>query len=234
MSTFNMNKQPLKGFSTIPQILSDLRRGRLVVIVDDPGRENEGDLIVAAQHATPANINFMTKHGRGIICVPMEGPRLSRLGIDPMVWRPQDPMKTAWTVSIDAREGITTGVSAYDRARTIRTLIDPKTTGEDLVRPGHLFPLAAKEGGTLVRAGHTEACVDLMKLAGLYPAGVICEIMHEDGSMARVPDLLKYARRWHLKMATIRDLIEYRRKKEKLVSKTVETRLMNRYGSFRL
>lgn len=220
--------------SSITDILADLKKGRLVIVIDDEDRENEGDLIVASQFATPANINFMAKHGRGIICVPMEGRRLEELGIDLMVANNADELKTAWTVSIDAKRGISTGISAYDRARTVKVLIDPKTKKDDLVRPGHLFPLRAREGGVLVRAGHTEACVDLMKLAGLYPAGAICEIMNDDGSMARTPDLIAFAKKHKFKICTIRDLIEYRRKKEKLVFKAVETRITNDYGEFKL
>lgn len=218
----------------IHKVLAALRKGKLIIVIDDRDRENEGDLVVAAEFATPTRINFMAKHGRGIICVPMESRRLSELGIEPMVSDNTDDLKTAWTVSIDARHGITTGVSAYDRARTIKVLIDPKSERQDLVRPGHLFPLRAREGGVLVRAGHTEACVDLMRLASLYPAGVICEIMNDDGSMARTPDLVKFAKRHHLSICTIRDLIEYRRRKEKLVFKAVETRLTNQYGEFKL
>ncbi len=221
-------------FSSIPEILADLKKGKVIVVIDDEDRENEGDLVVAAEFATAKNINFMAKYGRGIICVPMESKRLEELGIDLMVSSNADELKTAWTVSIDARHGITTGISAYDRAKTVKTLIDPKTTKEDLVRPGHLFPLRSREGGVLVRAGHTEACVDLMRLAGLYPAGAICEIMNDDGSMARTPELVKFAKEQKLKLCTIRDLIEYRRKKEKLVFKAVETRLANDYGDFKL
>ena len=221
-------------FSGIPDILSDLKKGKPVIVVDDADRENEGDLIVASEHATAANINFMAKHGRGIICVPMESARLGELGIDLMVANTQDELKTAWTVSIDAKRGITTGISAYDRAKTVQTLIDPKTKSSDLVRPGHLFPLRGREGGVLVRAGHTEACLDLMKLGGLYPAGAICEIMNDDGTMARTPDLTQFAKKHKLKICSIRDLIEYRRKKEKLVSKAVETKLTTHYGEFKL
>ena len=220
--------------SLIPEILSDLKKGRMIVVIDDEDRENEGDLIVAAEFATPANVNFMAKHGRGIICVPMESKRLETLGLDLMVSTNEDEFKTAWTISIDARHGVTTGVSAYDRSRTIKVLIDPKTTKEDLARPGHIFPLRAREGGVLVRAGHTEACVDLMRLAGLYPAGAICEIMNDDGSMSRTPDLIAFAKKHKLKICTIRDLIEYRRKKEKLVFKAVETKIANEYGEFKL
>ena len=221
-------------FSGIPDIVSDLKKGKMVIVVDDADRENEGDLVVAAEHATAANVNFMAKHGRGIICVPMESQRLERLGIDLMVSDNADEFKTAWTVSIDARRGISTGISAYDRAKTIQTLIDPKTKGSDLVRPGHVFPLRARAGGVLVRAGHTEACLDLMKLAGLYPAGAICEIMNDDGTMARTSDLVQFSKKHRLKICSIRDLIEYRRKKEKLVFKAVETRLANAYGDFKL
>ncbi len=220
--------------SPIPDILSDLKKGRVIVVVDDADRENEGDLVVAAQFATPAAVNFMAKHGRGLICVPMESRRLAELGIDLMVSENSDEFKTAWTVSIDAAHGVTTGISAHDRSRTIKTLIDPQTRQNDLARPGHLFPLRAREGGVLVRAGHTEACVDLMRLAGLYPAGAICEIMNDDGSMARTPDLVTFAKKHKLKMCAIRDLIEYRRKKEKLVFKAVETRITNEFGEFKL
>lgn len=221
-------------FSSIPDVLADLRKGRIVIVIDDADRENEGDLVVAAQFAAPDKINFMAKHGRGIICVPMEQARLKELDIDPMVTTNTDDLKTAWTVSIDARRGVTTGVSAYDRSRTLRTLIDPTTTQEDLTRPGHLFPLAAREGGVLVRAGHTEACVDLMRLAGLYPAGAICEIMNDDGTMARTADLARFAREHRLRVCAIRDLIEYRRKKERIVFKAVETRMANDYGNWKL
>ncbi len=221
-------------FNTIPEVLSDLKKGRIVIVIDDADRENEGDLVVAADFATPKNINFMARHGRGIICVPMTGERLAKLGIDLMVSNNSDEYKTAWTVSIDARRGVTTGISAYDRSRTVKALIDPKTTQQDLVRPGHVFPLRAREGGVLVRAGHTEACVDLARLAGLEPAGAICEIMNDDGTMARTPELSQFARKHKLKICAIRDLIEYRRKKEKLVFKAVETRMVNEYGEFKL
>ncbi|HTL70741.1 MAG TPA: bifunctional 3,4-dihydroxy-2-butanone-4-phosphate synthase/GTP cyclohydrolase II [Candidatus Eisenbacteria bacterium] len=220
--------------SPIPEVLADLKKGKIIIVIDDADRENEGDFIVAAEHATAANINFMAKHGRGIICVPMESERLRDLGIDLMVQENADEYKTAWTVSIDAARGVTTGISAYDRSKTIQTLIRPETKKDDLVRPGHIFPLRAREGGVLVRAGHTEACVDLMNLAGLYPAGAICEIMNDDGTMARTPQLFTIAKKYKLKVCTIRDLIEYRRKKEKLVFKAVETRLTNDYGEFRL
>ncbi len=221
-------------FSSIPEVLADLKRGRLVIVIDDADRENEGDLVIAAQFATSSVVNFMAKHGRGIICVPMESKRLGELGIDLMVQENADEYKTAWTVSIDAKDNVTTGISAYDRARTIRVLLDPKANKDDLVRPGHIFPLRAREGGVLVRAGHTEASVDLARLAGLYPAAAICEIMNDDGSMARTPELRAFARKHKFKICTIQNLIEYRRKKEKLVFKAVETRMHNEYGEFKL
>ena len=177
-------------FNTIPEILEDLKQGRLVIVVDDEDRENEGDLVLAAQFASPETINFMTRHGRGLICVPMEAERLQVLELKPMVVESQAPMGTAWMVSVDAARGVSTGISAHDRAATIRALIDPNSRPSDLVRPGHSFPLKARTGGVLMRAGHTEATVDLTRLAGLYPAGVICEIMNSDGTMARVPHLL--------------------------------------------
>ncbi len=220
--------------NTIPEGIADLKKGKIIIVVDDKDRENEGDLVVAAEHATPANINFMAKHGRGIVCVAMEPKRLEDLGVDLMISENNDEFKTAWMVSIDAKHGITTGISAYDRARTVEVLIDPKTKAEDLARPGHLFPLRAREGGVLVRAGHTEASVDFTKLAHLYPAAAICEIMNDDGSMARMPELCQFAKKHHLKICTIRDLIEYRRKKEKLVFKAVETKIINEYGEFKL
>jgi 3,4-dihydroxy 2-butanone 4-phosphate synthase / GTP cyclohydrolase II len=220
--------------NTIPEIIADLKKGRIIIVVDDADRENEGDLVVAAQFATAQRINFMAKHGRGIICVPMESRRLEALGIDQMVSSNNDEFKTAWTISIDAKHGVTTGISAYDRARTVQALINPRTKRTDLARPGHIFPLRARDGGVLVRAGHTEASVDLMRLAGLYPASAICEIMNDDGSMARTPDLFKLAKKHHLKICSIRDLIEHRRKKEKLIFKAVETLITNEYGEFKL
>ena len=219
---------------SIPEVVADLKRGKVIIVIDDKDRENEGDLVVAAEHATPGNINFMAKHGRGIICVPMESKRLEELGIDRMVANNADEFKTAWMVSIDAKHGITTGISAYDRAKTIHLLIEKKTAADDFVKPGHIFPLGAREGGVLVRAGHTEASVDLMRLAHLVPAAAICEIMNDDGSMARTPELFKFAKRHHLKICSIRDLIEARRKKEKLVFKAVETKIINEYGEFKL
>ncbi|MBI4355281.1 MAG: bifunctional 3,4-dihydroxy-2-butanone-4-phosphate synthase/GTP cyclohydrolase II [Candidatus Omnitrophica bacterium] len=221
-------------FNTIPEIIEELQQGRLVIVVDDEEREAEGDLVMAATFVTPESINFMAKHGRGIICVPMEGQRLDALGLHQMISQNQDPMKTAWTVSVDAREHVTTGISAHDRAQTIRTLLNPAAKPEDLARPGHIFPLRAKEGGVLRRAGHTEAGVDLARLAGLYPAAIICEIMHDDGTMARTPQLLEAASRHGLKICSIASLIEYRRTFEKLVQRAATTQLPTAVGEFRL
>ncbi len=221
-------------FHPIPEILEEIREGRLVIVVDDGDRENEGDLVMAASFVTPEHINFMAKYGRGIICVPMEGTVLDQLGLHPMVSPSEDPMKTAWTISVDARRGITTGISAHDRAHTIQALINSKTTAEALVRPGHVFPLRAKTGGVLRRAGHTEAGVDLARLAGFFPAGVICEIMKDDGTMARREDLFAFAQQHQLKICTIASLIEYRRKFEKLVNRVVTTKLPTEFGEFEL
>jgi 3,4-dihydroxy 2-butanone 4-phosphate synthase/GTP cyclohydrolase II len=225
---------PEHAFHPIPEILEEVREGRLVIVVDDGDRENEGDLVMAASFATPEHVNFMATHGRGIICVPMEGRALDERGLHPMVTPSEDPMKTAWTISVDARRGVTTGISAHDRAHTIQVLVNAQSKPEDLARPGHVFPLRAKEGGVLRRAGHTEAAVDLARLAGLYPAGVICEIMREDGSMARVPDLFEFAKRHGLKICTIASLIEYRRRFEKLVRRTVSAKLPTVAGEFNL
>jgi len=222
------------AFHPIPEILEEIREGRLVIVVDDGDRENEGDLVMAATFTTPEHINFMSKHGRGIICIPMEGRALDALGLPAMVSPSEDPMKTAWTISVDARRGITTGISAHDRAHTIQVLINSKTTQSDLVRPGHAFPLRAKDGGVLRRAGHTEAAVDLARLAGLVPAGVICEILKDDGTMARISDLFAFATQHHLKICTIASLIEYRRRFEKLVKRVVTTKLPTDVGEFAL
>ncbi|MDO8729778.1 MAG: bifunctional 3,4-dihydroxy-2-butanone-4-phosphate synthase/GTP cyclohydrolase II [Candidatus Omnitrophota bacterium] len=221
-------------FDPISEILEDLRAGRMVVVLDDEGRENEGDLVLAAQFATPEAVNFMTTHGRGLICVPMEPERLQLLELTPMVVESQAPLGTAWMVSVDARAGVTTGISAHDRSTTIRAMIDPNTKASDLVRPGHIFPLRARHGGVLVRAGHTEAAVDLTRLGGLFPAGVICEIMAPDGTMARTPQLKTFAREHRLKICTIADLIKYRLSKEKFVRRVVETALPTQYGEFQL
>lgn len=223
-----------KYFSDIPSAIKDIKKGKVVIVVDDPSRENEGDFVCAAEKVTPSIINFMAKFGRGLICLPIIGQRLDELKIEQMVENPAEIKEANFTVSIDAKKGITTGISAYDRALTIKTVINPKTKPDDLIKPGHIFPLRYREGGVLVRAGHTEAAVDLAKLAGLYPAGVICEIMNEDGTMARLPQLIKIAERFKLKIITIADLIEYRRKHEKLVKKLFTVELPTRYGDFDL
>ncbi|MCX5711824.1 MAG: bifunctional 3,4-dihydroxy-2-butanone-4-phosphate synthase/GTP cyclohydrolase II [Candidatus Omnitrophica bacterium] len=226
-------------FNSITEILEDLKKGRMVVVVDDEDRENEGDLVVAASFARPETINFMAKEGRGLICVPMEENRLKQLQLQPMMEEgsnlsKKDPFSTAWMVSTDAAKGITTGISAFDRSRTIEVLINPNSKPEDLIRPGHLFPLKARNGGVLVRAGHTEATVDLMRLAGLYPAGIICEIMNEDGSMSRLPQLLEFSRKHNLKICSIADLIEYRRRSEKLVERVSTAKLPTEFGAYDL
>jgi len=222
----------MSEFATIEEALEEIRAGRMVIVVDDEDRENEGDLVMAADRVTPEAVNFMAKYGRGLICVPMTGERLDELQISMMVSDNTAPMGTAFTVTVDARRGVTTGTSAHDRAVTIRTLVDPATRPEDLTRPGHIMPLRAKPGGVLRRAGHTEAAVDLARLAGCYPAGVICEVLADDGRMARVPELAELARRHGLKMITIKALIEYRIRKEKLVRRVATTRLPTEYGVF--
>ncbi|MBI3602254.1 MAG: bifunctional 3,4-dihydroxy-2-butanone-4-phosphate synthase/GTP cyclohydrolase II [Candidatus Omnitrophica bacterium] len=224
-------------FNSIPEILEELKNGRTVIVMDDEGRENEGDLLIAAQHVDADAINFMAKHARGLICVPMEDSRLIQLDLHPMkedANSKHQKCNTAWTVSVDAAYGVTTGISAADRAKTVRVLVDSKSKPSDFVTPGHLFPLRARRGGVLVRAGHTEASVDLMKLAGLYPAAVICEIMNEDGTMARTNDLITFAQKHHLKICTIDSLIEYRRKTEKLVERMAEANLPTHLGEFRM
>jgi len=222
------------SFDSLESVIADIRRGRMVILVDDADRENEGDLIMAAEFVTPKAVNFMAKHGRGLICVPTTGERLKQLGIEEMVKRNQDTFKTDFQVSVDAARGITTGISAADRAHTIAILARPTALPEDLVQPGHVFPLRAKPGGVLRRAGHTEAAVDLAELAGCRPIAVICEIMNDDGSMARLPQLRKFARRHRLKIATIADLIEYRRSREKLIEHVETIRLPTDYGEFDL
>ncbi len=218
----------------IKSAIADIRAGRLLIVVDDAGRENEGDLILAAARVNPQSINFMAKFGRGLICVPMTGERLDELQLGSMVNENTERLRTAFAVSVDAREGVTTGISAHDRAHTIRTLIAPGTRPADLMKPGHIFPLRAREGGVLTRAGHTEAAVDLARLAGLYPAGVICEIMNDDGTMARMPQLRQFARRHRLNIISIADLIRYRRRHEKLVQRIAETSIQTRWGAFKL
>ncbi|MDD2772171.1 MAG: bifunctional 3,4-dihydroxy-2-butanone-4-phosphate synthase/GTP cyclohydrolase II [Elusimicrobiales bacterium] len=219
-------------FSPIADVIKDVRAGRPVVIVDDEGRENEGDIVIAAARCTPQAINFMASCGRGLICVPMTAERLDELGLQRMAAQSGDPYKTDWAVSVDAKKGVTTGISAADRARTVAALLNPKTRPEDLVKPGHLFPLRAKEGGVLARAGHTEAAVDLARLAGLAPAGVICEIMNDDGTMARVPQLWKFCLKHKLKFASVADIIAHRRRAETLVEKMASARLPTRFGEF--
>jgi 3,4-dihydroxy 2-butanone 4-phosphate synthase/GTP cyclohydrolase II len=222
-------------FHSIETVLSDLRKGRMVIVVDDADRENEGDLILAAEQVSPAAINFMAKHGRGLICLALTRRRVEHLGLPLMAHGNESRLSTAFTVSIEAREGITTGISAADRARTIQVAIDPKASRADLATPGHIFPLMARDGGVLVRAGHTEAAVDLAGLAGLEPAGVICEIMNDDGTMARLPDLVAFAQRHGLKVAKIADLISYRLSSERLVERDIATMLHTRFaGDFRL
>jgi len=214
--------------------VADLRRGRMVVVVDDADRENEGDLIMAAEHATPAAINFMARFGRGLICVPTTEERLKQLAIERMVSQNRESFKTDFQVSVDAARGVTTGISAADRARTIQIMGDPTAVPDDLVQPGHVFPLRARPGGVLQRAGHTEAAVDLARLAGCRPIGVLCEILKDDGSMARLPDLVKFARKHKLKLATIEDLIKHRRTREKLVQPVEVVQLPTDYGEFAL
>ena len=216
--------------SKIEDIIDDARNGRMFILVDDEDRENEGDLVIPAQMATPEAVNFMAKHGRGLICLAMTRTRCEKLGLKLMSPANRSRHETAFTLSIEAREGVTTGISASDRARTIATAIDPEKGAADLVSPGHVFPLIARDGGVLVRSGHTEAAVDISRLAGLNPSGVICEIMNDDGSMARLPDLIKFAQFHGLKVATIADLIAYRRRNDRLVERTIETTLDSRYG----
>lgn len=224
-------------FNTIEEVLEDLRQGKMIVVMDDEGRENEGDLLCAAQFITPEKINFLARYARGLICVPMEEKRLDELKLHPMrIDINQEHLKddTGWAISVDAAKGITTGISAADRSQSVKVLIDPNAKTSDFVTPGHLFPLRAKNGGVLVRAGHTEASVDLTRLAGLYPAGVICEIMNEDGTMARNPELKEFSKAHNLKICTIDSLIEYLRKSVMLVERIVETKLPTEYGDFKM
>ncbi len=219
-------------FATIEEAIDEIQRGRMVVVVDDENRENEGDLVLAAQFVTPEAINFMAKEGRGLICLALTPERCDDLGLDLMAAKNEDPLKTAFTVSIDAREGVTTGISPAERAHTIQVAISPKSRPGDLAHGGHVFPLKARAGGVLERVGHTEASVDLARVAGLTPAGVICEIVADDGEMARVPDLVGYCERHELKMITIADLVAYRRRTEKLVERVVSTGLPTAFGEF--
>lgn len=220
--------------STIPEILDELRAGRQIILIDDEDRENEGDLVLAAEKVTAEHINFMARHGRGLICMPMTAEALDRLDLPPMTLKNKAPHNTAFHLSFEAAEGITTGISAADRARSVAVACDPLATADDLVRPGHMFPLCAREGGVLVRAGQTEGSIDLMRLAGLRPASVICEIMNEDGTMARLPELRGFAAEHGLKICTIQELIRYRRAQEKLVRRAAETILPTTFGTFQL
>jgi len=222
----------MSAFAAIEEAIEEIRQGHIIVVVDDEDRENEGDLVMAADKVTPDAVNFMAKYGRGLICVPMTGERLDELKISMMVNDNTAPMGTAFTVTVDARRGVTTGISSSDRAVTIRTLVDPLTTSDDLTRPGHILPLRAMPGGVLRRAGHTEAAVDLARLAGCSPAGVICEVLDDDGSMARVDQLAVLVKRHDLRMITIKDLIEYRTLKEKLVRRVAMTRMPTDFGDF--
>jgi 3,4-dihydroxy 2-butanone 4-phosphate synthase/GTP cyclohydrolase II len=219
-------------FATIEEAIEDVRQGKMVVVCDDEDRENEGDLTMAAQFATPEAINFMAKEGRGLICLALTGERCDELGLDLMAAKNESPFETAFTVSVEAREGVTTGISAHDRAHTIQVAIDPGSRPRDLVQPGHVFPLKAKPGGVLERVGQTEAAVDLARLAGLNPSGVICEIMNDDGTMARIPDLIPYCERHGLKLITVADLVAYRRRHDKLVERVVSTGLPTAFGDF--
>jgi 3,4-dihydroxy 2-butanone 4-phosphate synthase / GTP cyclohydrolase II len=226
----NMNT----SFTDVPTALEEIRAGRMIVVIDDEDRENEGDLTLAAEKVTPEAINFMAKHGRGLVCLSMTEERLEHLRLGPMSAENTSQYGTAFCEAIDAREGVTTGISAYDRARTIQVAIDPATKASDLARPGHVFPLRARKGGVLVRAGQTEAAVDLARLAGLIPAGIICEIMKDDGTMARVPDLIEFCREHGLKMLTVAELIRYRMAHERYVHRVGEALVGTRFGEFRL
>jgi 3,4-dihydroxy 2-butanone 4-phosphate synthase/GTP cyclohydrolase II len=227
-----MSTQTKAPFATIEEAIEDIRQGKMVVVVDDPDRENEGDLTIAAQFATPEAINFMAKEGRGLICLAMTPERCEELGLDLMAAKNESSFRTAFTVSVEAREGVTTGISAHDRARTVQVAIDPNSRPHDLVQPGHIFPLKAKTGGVLERTGQTEAGVDLARLAGVIPAAVICEVMNDDGTMARVGDLVPYCERHGLKLVTVADLIAYRRRHDKLVERVVATAMPTAFGEF--
>src|SRR5947209_2302534 len=221
-------------FDTIDDVISDVARGRIVIVTDDADRENEGDLVMAAEKVTPEAINFMATHGRGLICAPISNERAEQLGLQRMVAQNRETHQTDFTVSVDAARGVTTGISAYDRATTILAIANPKSSPEDLVQPGHVFPLRAKDGGVLRRAGHTEAAIDLARLAGLQPAGVLCEILHDDGTMARLPELMEFRKKHGLRICTIQSLIAYRRQREKLVELEQIVKLPTDYGDFDL
>ncbi|MEN8126858.1 MAG: bifunctional 3,4-dihydroxy-2-butanone-4-phosphate synthase/GTP cyclohydrolase II [Planctomycetota bacterium] len=224
----------MSQFSEIPEILEDLKQGRMIVLVDDEDRENEGDLVCAAELVTPEIINFMATYGRGMICMPITEQRCEELNLHPQSMNNTARLSTAFTVTIDAREGVTTGISAADRAHTIRVAVDPESKPQDLARPGHIFPLRAREGGVLVRVGQTEGAVDLMRAAGLQPAGVICEIMNEDGTMARVPELLDYCKKHQLRMTSIAKLVEYRLQRETHIQRIQQIKLPTDYGEFKM
>ena len=226
--------QTRSPFDSVESVIADIRQGKMVIVVDDEDRENEGDLIMAAEHITAHDINFMAKYGRGLICVPTTEERLRQLGIERMVPRNQESFQTDFQVSVDSADGITTGISAKDRAETIRTLANPTAVPEDLVQPGHVFPLRARPGGVLQRAGHTEAAVDLSKLAECRPIGVICEIMDDNGNMARLPQLKRFAKKHKLKICSIEELIKFRRNREKLVEKMEVVNLPSKHGDFKL
>src|ERR1700728_4956826 len=221
-------------FVTVPEALEEFSRGRMIIVVDDEDRENEGDLTLAAEFVTPEAINFMAKHGRGLICLTLTEERANQLHLSPMTQANTSRFGTAFTESIEAREGVTTGISAHDRAHTIRVAIDTRSTAHDLARPGHVFPLRARKGGVLVRAGQTEASVDLARMAGLVTAGVICEIMNDDGTMARVPDLVKFCEAHGLKMVTVADLIRYRLQNERYIHRVAESLMPTQHGEFRM
>jgi 3,4-dihydroxy 2-butanone 4-phosphate synthase/GTP cyclohydrolase II len=227
-----MSSTTRSPFATIDEALEDIRQGKMVVVCDDEDRENEGDLTMAAQFATPEAVNFMAKEGRGLICLSLTSERCDELGLDLMAAKNESPFETPFTVSIEARDGVTTGISAHDRARTIQVAIDSSSSPRDLVQPGHIFPLKSRPGGVLERAGQTEAAVDLARLAGLNPSGVICEVMNDDGTMARVDDLVGYCARHGLRMITVADLIAYRRRHDKLVERVVSTKLPTGFGDF--
>ncbi len=221
-------------FDTIDDVLGDIAKGKIVIVTDDEDRENEGDLVLAAEKATPETINFMAMHGRGLICVPVSNERADALGLQRMVAQNREMYRTDFTVSVDAAQGVTTGISAHDRAATIQTIANPASVPEDLVQPGHIFPLRAKDGGVLRRAGHTEASVDLARMAGLQPAGVLCEILHDDGTMARLPELMEFRKKHGLRICTIKSLIAHRRVREKLIEREQVVKLPTEYGDFDL
>jgi len=222
------------GLATIPEAIEDIKAGKFVIVVDDEDRENEGDLVMAAEKVTPEAINFMAKHGRGLICMPVTGERLDELRIPMMVSNNTSHFGTPFAVAVEARHGTTTGISAADRAKTVQVMVDPKTRPEDILMPGHMFPLRARDGGVLVRAGQTEATVDLARMAGLTPAGVLCEVMNEDGTMARLPQLEEFARKHGLKIVSVADLIAYRFRHERLVTRVAEARLPTQFGDFKV